>query len=579
MGAEGRRFKSCHPDQPTARTTPRSTPVKSIVEQLSPTRVRINVEVPFDELEPDFRRAYKELAKRVRLPGFRPGKAPAKLLEARFGREMMLDQVVNDALPARYGQAVAESEIQPIGRPDIDVTKKEYGEDLAFTVEVDVRPTLALPDLSALQVSVDAIEVTDEEVDAELEALRARFGTLTAVDRPVGAGDFVSIDLSATVDGEEVPNAAAEGLSHEVGSGRLIAGLDDALLGLSVEESRVFGAKLAAGEHAGQEAEVTVTVKSVKERELPEADDEFAQLASEFDTIDELRANLSDQVRQTKRAQQAEAVRNATVDALLDRVEVPVPQSYVQAQVDSVMHSALSGLDHDEARFNELLSEQGSSREAFDVEARSASEKDVKRQLLLDALADDLEVQVGQDDLTERLMTTSQQYGVEPQQLFSYLQENNQLPTMFADVRRELAVKAVADAATITDTNGDTIDTSELFGKRQSPEGQSADEAEPAGEAEEADHSGPAADEAEPAGEAEEADHSGPVADEAEPAGEAEEADHSGPVADEAEPAGEAEEADHSGSVADEAEPAGEVEEAEPAREEPSPAASDDATT
>ncbi|WP_244693018.1 trigger factor [Mycobacterium tuberculosis] len=454
--------------------------MKSTVEQLSPTRVRINVEVPFAELEPDFQRAYKELAKQVRLPGFRPGKAPAKLLEARIGREAMLDQIVNDALPSRYGQAVAESDVQPLGRPNIEVTKKEYGQDLQFTAEVDIRPKISLPDLSALTVSVDPIEIGEDDVDAELQSLRTRFGTLTAVDRPVAVGDVVSIDLSATVDGEDIPNAAAEGLSHEVGSGRLIAGLDDAVVGLSADESRVFTAKLAAGEHAGQEAQATVTVRSVKERELPEPDDEFAQLASEFDSIDELRASLSDQVRQAKRAQQAEQIRNATIDALLEQVDVPLPESYVQAQFDSVLHSALSGLNHDEARFNELLVEQGSSRAAFDAEARTASEKDVKRQLLLDALADELQVQVGQDDLTERLVTTSRQYGIEPQQLFGYLQERNQLPTMFADVRRELAIRAAVEAATVTDSDGNTIDTSEFFGKRVSAG--EAEEAEPADE-------------------------------------------------------------------------------------------------
>lgn len=454
--------------------------MKSTVEQLSPTRVRINVEVPFAELEPDFQRAYKELAKQVRLPGFRPGKAPAKLLEARIGREAMLDQIVNDALPSRYGQAVAESDVQPLGRPNIEVTKKEYGQDLQFTAEVDIRPKISPPDLSALTVSVDPIEIGEDDVDAELQSLRTRFGTLTAVDRPVAVGDVVSIDLSATVDGEDIPNAAAEGLSHEVGSGRLIAGLDDAVVGLSADESRVFTAKLAAGEHAGQEAQVTVTVRSVKERELPEPDDEFAQLASEFDSIDELRASLSDQVRQAKRAQQAEQIRNATIDALLEQVDVPLPESYVQAQFNSVLHSALSGLNHDEARFNELLVEQGSSRAAFDAEARTASEKDVKRQLLLDALADELQVQVGQDDLTERLVTTSRQYGIEPQQLFGYLQERNQLPTMFADVRRELAIRAAVEAATVTDSDGNTIDTSEFFGKRVSAG--EAEEAEPADE-------------------------------------------------------------------------------------------------
>ena len=455
--------------------------MKSNVEQLSPTRVRIKVQVPFTELEPDFQRAYKELAKQVRLPGFRPGKAPAKLLEARFGREAMLEQVVNEALPSRYGQAVAESEVHPLGQPDIEVTKKEYGQELAFTAEVDVRPKIALPDLSELTVSVDPVGVSDDDVDAELESLRARFGTLTGVDRPVADGDFVSIDLSAAVDGEDVPNAAAQGLSHEVGSGRLIAGLDDALVGLSVDESKEFTAKLATGEHAGHDAQVTVTVKSIKERELPEPDDEFAQLASEFDTIDELRSNLRDQVGQVKRAQQAEKIRDATMDALVEQVDVPLPEAIVQAQFDTAIHNALHSFNHDEAKFNEVLAEQGKTREEFQTETRSAAESDVKRQLLLDALADDLEVKVGQDDLTERLVMTSRQYGIEPQQLFAYLQENNQLPAMLADVRRGLTIAAVVQAATVTDTDGNSIDTHEFFGTRAVAD--EVEDVEPAGEA------------------------------------------------------------------------------------------------
>ncbi|WP_062894961.1 trigger factor [Mycobacterium avium] len=461
--------------------------MKSTVEQLSPTRVRINVEVPFAELEPDFQRAYKELAKQVRLPGFRPGKAPAKLLEARFGREAMLDQVVTEALPARYGQAVAESEVHPLGQPEIEVTKKEYGQELAFTAEVDVRPELNLPDPGALKISVDPIEVTDEDVDAELQSLRARFGTLTGVERPVAEGDFVSIDLSATIDGQEVPGATAQGLSHEVGSGRLIEGLDEALIGMSVDESREFTTKLVSGEHAGQDAQVTVTVKSVKERELPEPDDEFAQLASEFDTIDELRANLREQVGRVKRAQQAERIRDAAIDTLLEQVDIPLPEAIVKAQVDSALHGALHSLNHDESKLEEVLAQQGKSREEFENETRTAAETDVKKQLLLDALADKLQVQVGQEDLTERLVATSRQYGIEPQQLLAYLQENNQLPAMFADVRRALAIAEVIRAATVTDTAGNTIDTSEFFGKRPPGDGAADEDADQADESTTAD--------------------------------------------------------------------------------------------
>ena len=453
--------------------------MKSTVEQLSPTRVRINVEVPFTELQPDFDRAYKQLAKQIRLPGFRPGKAPAKLLEARIGREAMLDQVVSDALPGRYSEAVTSSDVRPLGQPEIEVTKKEYGEDLVFTAEVDIRPEITLPDLEALKITVDPIEVSDEDVDHELQSLRARFGTLTGVERPAQTGDFASIDLSATVDGKDVGEAATEGLSHEVGSGQLIEGLDEAIVGLSAGESRVFTTKLVAGEHAGQEAQVTVTVQSVKERELPEPDDEFAQLASEFDTIDELKDSLTDQVRRVKRVQQAEQIRDKALETLLEQVDVPLPEAIVQAQVDDTVHNAIHGLDHDEERFAETLAAEGSSREEFDADNRSNAEKAVKTQLLMDAIADKLDVQVGQNDLTERLVLMSRQYGLEPQQLLAYLQENNQLPVMFADVRRGLTVAAVVHGATVTDTDGNVIDTTEFFGPSATEQAEGADAVRP----------------------------------------------------------------------------------------------------
>ncbi|OCB46553.1 trigger factor [Mycobacterium vulneris] len=453
--------------------------MKSTVEQLSPTRVRINVEVPFTELEPDFDRAFKALAQQVRLPGFRPGKAPRKLLEARVGRGAVLEQVVNDALPSRYSEAVTASDVKPLGQPEIEVTKLEDGQELTFTAEVDVRPEITLPEFDALKITVDPIEVDDEAVDAELQSLRARFGTLTGVDRGAQEGDFVSIDLSATVDGTEVPEAATEGLSHEVGSGQLIEGLDEAITGLKAGESKVFTTKLAAGEFAGKDAEVTVTVKSVKERELPEADDEFAQLASEFDTIAELKESLTDQVRRVKSVQQAEQIRDKAIEALLEQTEVPLPEKIVQAQIDDTLHNAIHGLDHDEDKFAEQLTEQGSSREEFDAENKTNAEKAVKTQLLMDAVADKLDIQVGQNDLTERLVLMSRQYGIEPQQLIQILQQNNQLPAMFADVRRGLTIAAVVHAATVTDTDGTVIDTTEFFGPAEAAqaEGEQDDEA------------------------------------------------------------------------------------------------------
>ena len=459
--------------------------MKSTVEKLSPTRVRINVEVPFTELEPEIDKAFKQLAKQIRLPGFRPGKAPRKLLEARVGRGAVLEQVVNDALPGRYSEAITAESLQPLGQPEIEITKLEDNEELVFTAEVDIRPEIDLPDFSSLTLTVDAIEIDDDDVNAELESLQKRFGTLTGVERAAETGDFVSIDLSATVNGEDVPEANTEGLSHEVGSGQLIDGLDEAIVGLKEGESRVFTTTLGAGGHAGQEAQVTVTVKSVKTRELPELDDDFAQLASEFDTIDELREDLREKVAQVKRVQQAEQIRDKAIEQLLEQVDVPLPEKVVQAQIDDTLHNAIHGVDHDEEKFAEQLAEQGSSREEFDADNRSNAEKAIKTQLLMDAIADKLEIQVGQNDLTERLVLMSRQYGIEPQQLLQMLQQNNQLPAMFADVRRGLTVAAVVHGATVTDTEGNTIDTTEFFGPSDEQAAAPAGEAEAAGDEDE----------------------------------------------------------------------------------------------
>ena len=446
--------------------------MKSTVEQLSPTRVRINVEVPFEELKPDFDKAYKALAQQIRLPGFRPGKAPAKLLEARVGRGAVLEQVVNDALPGRYEEAVVSGEIKVIGQPEIEITKIEDGEELAFTAEVDVRPEITLPDFSTLAVEVDPIEISDEDVDAQLLSLRQRFGTLVGVDRAVEEGDFVSIDLSATVDGEDVPEASTTGLSHEVGSGQLIEGLDEAIVGLKAGESKEFTTNLVAGEHANKEAVVTVKVDTVKKRELPEADDEFAQMASEFDTLEELNADLRERVERVKKVEQAGQIRDKVLEKLLETVEVPLPEAVVKAEVDAAVHDAIHGLDHDEAKLAELLEAQGSSREEFDKDAKDAAEKSVKTQLLLDAIAEAAGTSVGQQELTERILFQAQQYGMSPDQFIQQIQQANQLGAVFADVRRGKALAGVVEQFTVADTAGATVDTKELFG---SPDEDAAD--------------------------------------------------------------------------------------------------------
>jgi trigger factor len=440
--------------------------VKSTVERLSPTRVRINVEVPFDELKPDFDRAYKKIAQQVSVPGFRKGKVPARIIEARLGRGVVLDEVVNAAVPTKYSEAVSASEekVNPIGRPDIEVTEIADGEHLSFTAEVDVRPELTLPELAGLTVTVDDVEIDEADVDEQLESLRARFGTLTGVERAAGDDDFVLIDLSATVDGKPVEEATTSGFSYQVGQGGLIDGLDEAIRGLSADEEKTFTSTLVAGEYAGKDAEITVKVTAVKERVLPEADDEFAQLASEFDTLEELTADLSERLGRMKRMEQVTQARDKVLEALVDGTEVPLPESIVAAEVDSTTHDAIHGFEHDEDKFAEFLESEGRSREQFDTETRTEAEKSVRTRLVLDALADAEQVSVNDQELTERIVYQAQQYRMQPEEFVRRIQEAGQLGAIYADVRRTKALITAVRAATVTDASGAAVDLSDLLG-------------------------------------------------------------------------------------------------------------------
>ncbi|HEV2783837.1 MAG TPA: trigger factor [Actinophytocola sp.] len=456
--------------------------MKSTVEHLSPTRVRINVEVPFDELKPNFDRAYRKLAQQIRIPGFRPGKAPARVIESRIGRAPILDEVVNEAIPTKYMEAVTTSELRAIGRPDIEVTKIEDGDHVAFTAEVDIRPDIDLPDFGDLSVAVDEVEVTEEEVLEQLDELRARFGTLTGANRPAQTGDFVSVDLTATVDGEEVEDAKTTGLSYEVGSGNLVEGIDEAIVGAEAGESRTFTTKLLAGEHAGKDAEVTVTVQSVKVRELPEADDEFAGMASEFDTIDELMADLRERLRRVKRMQQGVQARDKVLEALLERTEVPLPEAVLEAEVESRKHDAVHAFDHDEERLAEFLKSQDKTTEEFDAEVRADAERSVKTQLVLDSIAEKENVGVNDNELTERIIYQAQRFGISPDEYVKRAQESGQLGAIFADVRRGKALATVVRRATVTDAAGNAVDLEELFGRVEEPAEQPPVEEAPAAE-------------------------------------------------------------------------------------------------
>ena len=422
--------------------------MKSDLETLNPTRVKLTVAVGYDELKPSLDAAYRTIAGQIQVPGFRKGKVPPRIIDQRYGRAAVLQEAVNDALPKFYQRAVEESELRPLGQPTVDVAEVPdpvQGGDLRFTVEVDVRPQLELPVLEELEVTVDDLELSDADVEARLTSLRERFGTLTGVDRPAAEGDFVSLDLRAEIDGEEIETAS--GISYQVGAGNMLPGLDEAITGASAGETRTFRAPLAGGERAGQEADVTVTVQSVKERVLPEADDDFAQLASEFDTLEELRADLAGQVEQQKKFAQGLQARDRVLARLLEVVDVPVPESLVEAEVHRHLEQE-QRLEDDEHRAE--VTEQ----------ARSA----LRSQLLLDALAEREEVRVEQSELVEYLLGQAQQYGMDPNEFARAMDGAGQVPAMVGEVARRKALAVAMEKATVKDASGNTIDLEELVG-------------------------------------------------------------------------------------------------------------------
>jgi len=438
--------------------------VKSTVEHLNPTRVKLTVEVPFDELKPHFDKAYGVLGGQVRIPGFRPGKVPARILDARLGRGAILSEVVNEAVPAKYGEAVTEANLTVLGQPDIEVTRIDDGDALAFTAEVDVRPEITLPDLSAVSVTVDDVEVTEADIDEQVEALRDRFAATTPVERAAADGDLVSIDLNAAVDGEILDEATTEGLTYRVGAGDLVDGIDEAVTGLAAGESATFTTVLVAGGFAGREAEVTVTVQSVSERALPDVDDDFAQLASEFDTVEELRADLAEKILRVKNRTQAADARDKVLEALIEVTDIPTPESIVDAEFKSREHDAVHAFDHDEDALTAQVISQGQTREEFDAELRETAVKSIKVQLLLDALAEANQVGVSQEEFAERVLFNSQRQGLQPEEYFSRLQKGNQLAAVFGEVRRGKALAGAVELATVTNTSGEVLDVAALFG-------------------------------------------------------------------------------------------------------------------
>lgn len=437
--------------------------MKTAVEELSPTRVKLTVEVPFDELRPSMDAAYKKVAQQVRVPGFRPGKVPARIIEQRFGRAVVLEETLNDAVPKLYGQAVDEVDVFPVSQPDIEVTKIEDGEQIEFTAEVDIRPNFEVPDYQGLEVSVESAEVSDADIDTQLDALRQRFATLTGVERAATAGDFVVMDLRAEIDGKNIEEQQASEVSYEVGAGSVLQGLDDALEGMAAGEEKSFTTELVGGENAGENADVIINVKAVKEKVLPELDDEFAQLASEFDTLDELKDNIREGSRRNKLIEQVVEAREKALDTLLDQIEIPIPASALKAEIDARTHN----LEHQ-------IAESGLSREAYFrlnqtteeerlSEFETSSAKAIKVGFVLDKIVKAEELGVSEQELTNFVVRRAMDMGVQPNQLAQHLADNDQLTLAMVEIVRDKAKSVIGDAAKIVDGEGNEVDLKAIY--------------------------------------------------------------------------------------------------------------------
>ncbi|MBB1244272.1 trigger factor [Streptomyces durbertensis] len=433
--------------------------MKSAVETLNPTRVRLTVEVPFEELKPSLDAAYKKINQQIQVPGFRKGKVPARVIDQRFGRGAVLEEAVNDALPKLYQSAVEEGELNPLGQPEVDITELKDNELLAFTAEVDVRPEIEIPDYSGIEVTVDAAEVGDEDVEKAVEQLRERFATTTAVERAAAEGDVVKVDLEAKVDGEVLPDGVAKGVDYTIGSGELLEGIDEAVTGLSAGESATFTSELKGGSAAGKEAEVTVAVTTVSSRELPELDDDFAQLASEFDTIAELREDSRKRLAQGRKYEQATKAQEQVLEKLIELTEVPIPEKLLEDEVNTRKHNLvnhqLAQMGMDLAAY---LKMQDKSEEDFDAELKEQAEKGIRTQFILDELVAKEKLNVNQEELTEHLMRRAQSSGMSPDQFAQAVVEGGQVPMLVGEVARGKALALVVESATVKDTNGDVVD-------------------------------------------------------------------------------------------------------------------------
>ncbi len=454
--------------------------MKSAVETLSPTRAKLTVEVPFEELKPSLDAAYKQIAGQINIPGFRRGKVPPMVIDRQVGRGAVLDQAINDAVPKMYVEALQANDLQPLAQPDIEVTKFADNESLEFVAEVDIRPEITLPDYDGLEAQVEDVPVTDADVEEQVAALRERFGTLQDVERAAADGDFVVIDLKATKDGEVVEGAEVTGMSYQVGRGGMLEGLDEALDGMAAGDSSVFTSQLVGGDLVGEAVEVEVTVSQVQEQELPELDDDFAQLASEFDTVDELMADTRERLARGRRLEQAAAARDAVLEVLLDKIEVPLPESLVTDELNARRQNVEQQLAYSGMTMDTYLDNEEQTLEEFEADLERRVRDAVAAQFVLDEIAKKEQYGVDQAELSEHLVRRAQQSGQDPQSFANHMFEHNHIPELIQEILRGKALAAVVESATVTDASGNRVELANLrpdgtVGEPEPAEGEASD--------------------------------------------------------------------------------------------------------
>ncbi|GAA2887431.1 trigger factor [Actinoplanes cyaneus] len=436
--------------------------MKSTVETLSPTRVKLAIEVPFEELKPSLQKAYREIGAQVQVPGFRKGKIPAAVIDQRVGRGAVLNEAVQEAIPQQILAAVQEHDVKTLGRPEVEITEFSDNAPLKFTAEVDVRPEIVIPDLSGISVEVPAVEIGDNEIDEQINGLRERFATLKTVERAAAEGDYVQLDLNATVDGEEVPGGSATNISHEVGSKQLLPGLDEVLVGLSAGEEATFTTQLVGGDFAGRDAEVKVVVRTVKDKQLPEIDDEFAQLASEFDTLEELKGDLRERLAKAKKVEQIYAARDEALKQLVEAADIPAPEGVVKEEVEGRKQAMTDQLERIGATLQDYLASEEKTEEQIDQELAEAAQEGVRIQLLLDTIADAQDVQVTDDEFGHEIVHRAQRAQMQPQQYYDQLVRSGAAAAVFGDVRRGKALASVMEQVTMKDSEGNTLSLDDL---------------------------------------------------------------------------------------------------------------------